>query len=389
MKSEDGCTIRKIELADHKTCTGCLACANICEFNVIKIINDSEGFYHPKINHDKCVRCGKCMKACPLLQDEERADDSLTMNTFFGKHRKIKERESSQSGGAFWAIAEHIYSDKGVVYGCALDNSFRARHIRTTNNIEGRRLRGSKYVQSYIGRAFRMVEKDLNNGKKVLFSGTPCQVAGLYSYLKVKRIDCSDLITCDLVCHGVPSPKIWLDYLKFIQRKNKKKIILANFRDKEFGWNSHIESVVFQDNKKISQDYYSKLFYNNCILRPSCHNCKYSNKNRVGDITIADCWGIEKYNKRYFDIKGVSLLLVNTTKGEKILKAIEPDFEYRPIENRYIMQHNLQMPTPISPKRNQFWDKYNRRGIEYILRRYTSYGLINRIRRFFNQEIKL
>lgn len=370
----------KIILADRGHCTGCLSCANVCRVNAIKIKTDREGFYYPVIFADRCIKCGKCMEACYILHEHPKKDRTYEMKSYFGKHNCIKEQETSQSGGAFWAIAEQIYSEHGIVYGAALDSNQFVKHIRTNNIDEGRKLKGSKYVQSYIGTIYRQVEKDLLLNRKVLFSGTPCQVAGLYSLLAIHRIPMDNLITCDLVCHGVPSPRVWRDYINYTEAKYGKKILVAKFRDKKFGWGSHRETFQFQNNTAISKTYYAELFYNNCILRPACGNCIFCNTNRVADLTLADCWGIEKYNKKLFDIKGVSLVLVNTAKGEEVLDKIKSGFSFLKINLRYVIQHNLKEPTPVSPKRTEFWNDYNKKGFNHILRKYTSHGIFNQIR---------
>ena len=378
--------MKSITLAKKDFCTGCLACANVCSQNAIRILTEQEGFYYPYILKDKCTKCGKCMDVCYILNNNLKSNKDCD-KFYFGKNSNTKKQETSQSGGAFWAIAEYIYSGKGVVYGAALDDKFQTRHVRTLNAETGKKLKGSKYVQSYIGNTYRRAQRDLKNGRKVLFSGTPCQIAGLYSYLNTKRESIENLFTCDLICHGVPSPRIFHSYLKFMEDKYYKKVARFNFRDKAFGWGSHLESFTYHDTSSISKHYYADLFYNNCILRPSCGNCKFCNCNRVSDITIGDCWGIEKFNPRYFDEKGVSLILINTKKGEDILEKITPFLTYSKIEKRFVMQRNLKEPTEVSPIREKFWSCYLNKGFGTVLRKYTSYGIINRLKLMIFKEL--
>ena len=292
-------------------------------------------------------------------------------DTFFAvKHRNEDIRAASRSGGVFTALSDIVIESGGTVYGCALDDNFTAVHKRATTKEQRNEFRGSKYVQSKIGNIYNLVAVDLTNGLNVLFSGTPCQVHGLLRFLEIKKIGTNKLITIDILCHGVPSPKIWSDYLT--NKFNLNEIEKIDFRDKKnFGWRDHIETVTVKGNELSSKDY-TDSFYSHLILRKSCFYCHYKNLQRVSDITIGDYWRIENNDKSFDDNKGVSLVIINTVKGKNhfeqsfnalIVKEFPMATSIQPA-----LDHNY--PEPVN--RDSFWKEYDGKNLVELTQKYTS-----------------
>lgn len=365
-------------------CCGCSACEQICPKNAVKMEPDNEGFLYPVIDSSLCVECGACKNVCAFQNDYEK---NKSQKAYAVKHKDFDTRMTSRSGGVFIAISDYILDKNGTVYGAAFDDDFSVCHIRTTNKSERDRLKGSKYVQSDVKDTFASVKNDLKNGMYVLFSGTACQVAGLKNYLK--NTDTSKLYTCDLVCHGVPSPKIWKEYLSHCEKKYKGKVTNADFRDKTLGWKAHQEAIWIDNNKHILREY-TYLFYENDIERPSCYNCKYTNLDRPADFTLADFWGIDRIVPNFSDNKGVSLLLINSDKGCELFNSInnEIDFVECDINKSIEPNPNLSRPTAKPKSREAFWIYYSKKGFEKTLKKYYKKIVIKRIKKRINAKYK-
>ena len=295
-----------------KLCTGCRTCELLCPTKSISMKSDSEGFLAPSINQVTCVDCGICQKCCPQNRDVK----SLTPSSVYAFRYKVEdELYKSASGGAFVSIARYFIGNGGVVYGAAyVDADLHVAHIRVSNTDSLSQLQSSKYVQSNTLQTFMDVKKDLLAGFKVLYSGTPCQIAGLKVFLKK---DFDKLLTVDLICHGVPSPLLFEKYIQWLSNKISK-VEAYNFRDKSRGWGlsfkANSKKKVFK-NKGVLDPYYFHFLEGN-TYRECCYECRYCRKERVGDITIGDYWGIEKEHPDFFSAKGVSCVLVNTPKGK-------------------------------------------------------------------------
>lgn len=356
-----------------KDCCGCSACADACPVKAIEMRTDKEGFLYPCINQDLCIHCGKCDKVCGFVPVVKRQAPYGLPKAYGVKHLDDSVRLSSRSGAAFIAFSDIILKQGGVVYGAAMQEDFSVRHIRATDFHQRDMMKKAKYVQSNTTQVYPQVEQDLKSGKAVLFSGTPCQVAGLHAYLKEMKTDDTKLYCCDLVCHGVPSPAIWNDYIIYIQNKYKKKIVEVNFRDKEFGWDSHCESFILEGRPKkvVSRDY-TDLFYDHIMFRPSCHNCQFANVYRPGDLTLADFWGIEKNDASFNDNRGVSLVLVSTEKGMKLFEQAKQDFEWFECKIENCIQPTLVKPSSMSPRREAFWKDYTKMEFASFLKKYTK-----------------
>ena len=308
-----------INIQEKYMCDGCHACYNICPKDAINMEVDKEGFWYPRVDKEKCVYCNKCEKVCPIL-NKKQIKSLKKAYACYNLDETV--RLKSSSGGIFSILAYDTIKNDGVVFGAKFDKDFNVVHDYI-EDIEGlSQFRGSKYVQSNIGTSFKEAKKFLDCGRRVLFSGTPCQIAGLKSYLKK---DYENLVTVDLICHGVPSPMVWQRYIK--ELSGSKKLTYMTFRDKSKGWNNGVLKYIFEDGSEVNENYeksiYIKGFIENCFLRPSCYNCNFKTLNRESDFTIGDFWGIDLILPKLDDNKGISLCFVHTSKAENILKNIK------------------------------------------------------------------
>lgn len=303
--------------------------------------------------------------------------------TYAVSHKEEAVRGASRSGGIFTAVSDYVLAEKGVVYGCALTEDWKAVHIRAENQEDRDRMRGSKYVQSELGDTFRKVQSDLRAGRTVLFSGTPCQVAGLKSCL---GRDYENLYCVDIVCHGVPSPKVWAAYLQWQEERNGAKIVAVDFRNKrDFGWRAHRETLVFDNGKRVHSRVFRNLFYAHAVLRPSCYECPYKSVRRPGDMTIADYWGIEKAAPAFDDNKGVSLVMVNNAAGQRLFQAVQGEVKWKQTRLEDSMQPPLEAPFPKPADREQFWRDFSGKPFGHIARKYGGAGAVNGLKRGFGK----
>lgn len=370
-----------IQVQDKRECCGCTACASICNHEAIHMQVDEMGFKYPVVDISKCVECGLCEKVCAFQEHYDTASNFQEPFVYAVRHKNNKEIKTSRSGAMFTALSDFIFERKGIVYGVGFADHFRVVHKRITNREDCKDLKGSKYVQSDLTDIFRSVKKDLADGSPVLFSGTPCQTSGLHSFLGKKEWE--NLYLCDIVCHGVPSPKVWADYLEYVETKENRLIEKVNFRDKERGWKAHFESFVFQGGKKIITRTFTDLFYKHLILRPSCSSCKFTNTRRPSDITIADFWGWEKAVPGFNDDDlGCSLVFVNTPKGDQLFKHILPEIHAIQTDLAHCMQPNLEHPSVFSPKYDSFWEDYQRKGFDFVVKKYGDKGFRHKISQF-------
>lgn len=368
-----------IIIDNPQNCCGCTACASICPRKAITMQPDALGFLYPQIDKDICTNCGLCEKVCAFNENYEKSSDNI-LDVYAVRHKDIKEIEKSRSGAMFVAITDYILENNGVVYGAGYSDHFRVTHKRAVTKTERDDFRGSKYVQSELDRTFTQVYKDLKNGTLVCFSGTPCQVAGLRSFLKAQKANTEKLLLIDIVCHGTPSPYIWRDYLAYIEKKHKGKATGVSFRDKEdIGWTAHKESFII-NNHKITTDTYTDLFYKHIMFRHSCKVCHFANTSRPSDITIADFWGWQNVDKDFNkDDKGVSLVFINSLKGKRFFEKVATSVNTIKTELQYALQPNLQSPSIPNPRRMEFEIDYTRKGFIYVAKKYGNIGFICRL----------
>lgn len=348
---------------NDSSCCGCQACLNVCLQSAISMREDAYGFKYPSINQEKCINCGACLKKCDF---QKTGNQGVFLNypikAYAAYHRENATLKNSTSGGVFTAFAEYVLAKGGSVFGCVIDEEFNVKLVRS-DTLEGiEPMRGSKYLQSEIGFIYREVKTILKEGKMVLFTGTPCQVAALKSYLG--NSDTKNLITIDLICHGVPSIKSFKLYISLLDGLNKKtKIKEYKFRSKEYGWGlktSAIEIISEKKGKRHRQivlsknDFYKSNYLSWNSIRISCASCKYANNNRVGDFTMGDYWGWEKLGVDIPTIQGLSVLFVNTPKWTHLLNSINMNLIDTPIDVALKGNGALNQPTI----RGRFWDAF-------------------------------
>ena len=350
-------------LASSTRCTGCTACANGCPKNAITMQRDGEGFAHPVIDPEVCVRCGHCSAICPMLHPR---DQKSLPAAFAAWNKDEKIRKDSTSGGVFTVLAESVLETGGVVYGAALDGKQHLRHIACFRKEDLWRLRGAKYVQSDLGETFREIREMLKT-RPVLFSGTPCQVDGLYHFLGSRP---ENLITCDLVCHGVPSPGVWEDMARSMEQQKGKTLRTVRFRNKVTGWqNSHFTTVYDDgsvDTAPLFDTEFGRAFGRSLFLRPSCHQCAYTNLNRPGDFTLGDLWGLKPDEFPEEQQKGISLLLINTPHGSHVFDSLPLSRESFPVEQAVMGNPRLAFPIAQPPERAAFFAAYKLKPFEEV-----------------------
>jgi len=345
--------IEEMIKTNRADCSGCEACANICPKNAIKMTRDAEGFAYPKINSELCIKCGKCDATCPSLNFKAKTVEAFP-ETFVAIHSDQKILRHSSSGGTFTALSEIILRDGGIVFGAGFDKKWHVVHTAAKNLGELENLRRSKYVQSKIGDVFRQV-KDALKDKKVLFSGTPCQCAGLKHFLGK---DPENLLTVDIICHGVPSPALWEYYIGKVGKMHE--ISYVNFRSKRDGWGSNFE-IDFADRyyffKNNGTHIYGKLFLSGIVERLSCHICKFKFPNGQADLTLGDAWGIKKFAPKMFDNLGVSEVIINTIKGKKFFE--QANLKKQEVNFIDALKNNTHITTPTiaDTRRNTFFDE--------------------------------
>ncbi|MCD6483203.1 MAG: Coenzyme F420 hydrogenase/dehydrogenase, beta subunit C-terminal domain [Candidatus Aenigmarchaeota archaeon] len=323
-----------IDVIGVQKCLGCFGCFNACPYGAIEMVISEEGFYIPRVNKNKCTNCGICQKVCPIISTPsiDRFPKPIAYAAW-SKNNKI--RLTSSSGGIFSELANIIFEYDSVVYGVVWDERFHPVHVEATKDEKEilEKIKGSKYVPSYVGDAYKKVVKNLSEGKKVLFVGTPCQIAALNNFVNHLKIDKSNLYTVDLVCSGVPSLIVWKTYLEYISKKmGERNIVSVKFRDKSDGWSHRTIRIEFDDGysyiSPFLKDWFCWGFLSNQYLNSICYNCPFSKIPRQGDLTIGDFWGVPK---KLHDEKGVSVVLVNSKKGKELIEKMKKRVELVPV----------------------------------------------------------
>ena len=370
-----------IDIKEKKRCTGCGACASVCPVSCIAMQPDAEGFLYPDVNKELCIACGRCEKVCPVKKLYAEVGVCLA---YAAISRNEQIRKESSSGGVFTELAQYILANGGVVFGAAFDEKFKVRHIWIEDEGQLHRLRGSKYVQSEIGDSFHAAKKFLEQGRMVYFSGTPCQIAGLHSFLGKQY---ANLYTQDIICHGTPSPSIWERYIKFREAKAGSQVKRIVFRNKENGWRSYSIRFEFANNKiydqSIMQDPYMQSFLTDLCLRPSCYDCAFKSKHRTADITLADFWGVQNYNPNLDDNRGTSLVLALSEKGRQLISAIGNSLQFDTTECEQALSHNPSFYQSASMKaeRSSFMHDIFNIKFSTIKKRYFRERVLIRFKR--------
>lgn len=375
--------MRKISALHN--CSGCYACASSCPSGCIDMKPDIEGFWYPEIDTDKCVDCGKCDAVCPALN---KLDTYPRGEAFACMNLDEEVRLTSSSGGIFTLLAEYVLEKGGTVFGAAYNNRYEVEHIAIDNKKDVWRLRGSKYVQSRIGNSYIDCKQKLENGSFVLFTGTPCQISGLLSFLG-KRYD--NLLTQDIICHGVPSPMVWQKYLDWECYKHTSCIMstsVPQFRNKSFGWKKYSLHLEFENGDTLTESFsdnaYLKAFIGNVSLRPSCYSCFSKSERRQSDITLADLWGIRHIVSDMDDDKGTSLVIVNSDSGRKMLDVIKEKVYMRKLDFDTAISYNSAAICSASMpgRRKNFFEDIDRVAFDKAVNNNVKqHGIIYKIMR--------
>ena len=366
---------KTIKLAEAESCVGCSVCADVCHRGCISMKRNEEGFLYPSVDKEKCISCGRCTSACPALQEAPRNSVKRLYAAWMNDSEK---RKASTSGGAFQGLAERVLDRGGVVFGAAFDGDFRLVHTQCENMEDLRALLGSKYLQSDTQGVYKAVDIVAKSGRTVLFSGTPCQCDALvHFYSSMNKSVPDNVLTCEIMCHGVSSPGVFEDYVAYIEAKKKKKIVSYNFRYKELrGWSSLCECITYSDGKKDAHrakyDAWHCWFGAHLSVRKSCYSCNYRDTARVADITLGDFWSIGRVMPELETRDGVSAIFVNTEKGQKHLDACAGLLTVKEIDvSRLDSLFNVPIrkgTVTIPGSRTEFFAKYNTGGIRALMK---------------------
>lgn len=368
--------MKHIDALDNKyNCSGCTACAQSCPKQCITMSSDHEGFKYPIVDETKCIQCGICIKVCPWKKEKyQRPINCFTEPIVYAAKCKDKNiRLNSTSGGIFTVLSDYILQLQGGICGAVYNTSTPKVEHTITFTTEGRnKMRGSKYVQSELSNTFQDIKTLLEQDKWLLFTGTPCQTAGLLSFLKK---DYPKLVIVDILCHSVPSPLILHEILKKYAPTN------ISFRDKSLGWRKSYSFQIKENNKIIHNNTFLNLFFKGLINRPSCYNCIFTNTYRASDLTIGDYWNIKAIDSKFEDPLGVSCILINSPKGKYIFEQIQNKIENIRTDLKPALQACLQQHTtePVQ-KRRKFWTDYQEKGFDYCNKNYGYYTPIENIK---------
>ena len=376
-------------LAPHESCTGCTACQAVCPCRAIAMQPDSDGFLYPVVDASRCTECGRCTQTCPVLH---RPPPREPLAVFAAVNKDEETRKQSSSGGVFSLLAEQFLDDGGVVFGAGWDETLSVVHrsIETPEDLEA--LRGSKYVQSDLGGTFMRVRKMLDSGRRVLFSGTPCQIAGLRAFLGSRK---ENLLCVDFVCHAVPSPTVYAAYRRELERRFSSRITGVRFRDKTHGWRQFSVVITFANGSVYSatlhQDPYLVGFLNELCNRPSCHRCPIRELRSGSDIVLGDYWGIRNRFASMDDDQGISLVLAATPEGMRLVDAVKEHLTWAAsdFEDARRSTAALVSSPAAHPQRTLFFAQYPRKGFIRTVRRMTRPPLQRRTKRLLGRIYRI
>lgn len=359
-----------IKITQNSKCSGCYSCVNACPKSCISMVSDAEGFWYPRVEEPACINCGKCEKVCPVVHNKA-SENISSAYAAYNKNEKI--RQDSSSGGLFTLFAEYIINSGGVVFGACFNDTFEVVHDYT-ERVEGLvKFRGSKYLQSKIGDTYKATKDLLDNNRPVLYTGTPCQIAGLRAYLG-REYD--NLYCQDIICHGVPSPKVWSKYLEHREMTANASAGNVSFRDKSESWKRYSVAIKFDDEssyqKQFADDEYMIAFLRDVCLRPSCYDCAFKACNRESDFTLADFWGIENILPEMDDDKGTSLLIIHSEKGKRLFDEIKDGLCFAEVNLEEALQYNPSMVRSAkpNPKRKAFFENLDSCEFHVLVRKY-------------------
>lgn len=382
-----------IEIRDKKLCSGCTACMSVCPKQCISMQEDKEGFLYPKVDTEKCIHCSKCVKVCSYTNSEftNKPEEEELALCYAAYYNNEEIRYKSSSGGMFRAFADQIIKEGGVVFGAIFDKDFLVEHT-CTETLEGlTAMMRSKYMQSRMGNSFTRVKQYLDEGRKVLFTGCGCQIAGLKKFLNGKD---ENLLCIDLICHGVDSPKIWYDYLhSLFPNENVESV---NFRDKITGQDNSSVTIQFSNSffsVKKRDFLYFKSWQYGLFMRPSCEICPFKRDNRISDITIADCWGFQEIAPELYDDKGLSSVVIHTMKGENLFNTVASQLVFKKIDIVDVKSYNSDYMSsyPFNyRKRIAFWKDYDNHkiNIDKLFEKYLKNSWTHQYTQFIKIKIR-
>lgn len=384
-----------IELMDKKSCTGCGACYNICAKQCIVMDSDEEGFLYPQIDTEKCIHCGLCDKVCPVINSKNE-ELGAGPASYIAWSNRAEYREASTSGGVFSAVAAMLLQKGGVVYGAAYDENNVVKHIAISELKDLNRLNRSKYVQSDTQKTYQNAAQQLRSGKKVLYSGTACQVYGLLSYLKLKNVNTDNLITMDVICHGTPSPKLLREYIKWQENDKESKLTSIAMREKRHPreyFSVPVTKVNFENGRSselaTDVDYYGRLFLGEISSRPSCYECGFKTIGRISDLTIGDCWFSRAITGRSDVPFDVTLCLAHTEKGKEILENSESDLTAIPVDLEKAVKCNggmIYKSATLHNRRTEFFNELGNVPLNELAEKYfpkqppKKEGILNKVK---------
>lgn len=369
-----------IEITDKSECCGCWACSNVCPTHCIEMQADDEGFHYPIVDKEKCIDCGLCEKVCPILKTKLGNEKP---QSFVIQHKDADIRRHSTSGGFFTAISYWAIEKGGVVFGAAFDADMTLRHSYS-ETLEGcAKFRGSKYVQSLIGETYMQAKDFLNQGRWVVFSGTPCQIAGLHGFLRRKY---EKLVTVDLVCHGTPSPRLLSRYLAYHESVVGSRSVSYLSRDKHYGYDYSTATIEFEDKDKTyhrgkDSDMMLRFYFANLCSRPSCYHCHFKTLERCSDFTIFDCWDAPSVSP-IFDRSGATNLFIHTPNGKNIFEALKKNLKVAESEINSIIERDGVMifnHVPENPRRKDFFHDLNTMPIESVEKKYLDCSALKKL----------
>ena len=378
-----------------KDCCGCSACSNICGASAITMKQDKCGFYYPRIDKDKCKNCGLCEKVCPMMDNYVQQDADPEIYAVHNPDKSVLL--DSSSGGVFTLLAKWTLEQHGVIYGVAYNESFSVRHMRAETEETAWKFRTSKYVESDISEVYAHIVDDLKADRTVLLTGTPCQIAGVSKYLKLKKVNTRQLYTCDNICHGVPSRKIWEDYLRILKTKyiaSDDEITHINMRSKKVSWKDKVLEVSLKkgDISKVIEGFsFNRFFASLYGTRPSCFHCHYTSYCRPSDFTLGDFWTGETAGLSFNIEDGVSEVLINTPKAHQLFEQLKTAADVSPLTKKQGWQPHLEYSANAPKNQKKFWQDYlaaSDADKETILRKYMNGSLITRIIRILSPVLR-
>ncbi len=360
-----------IDIKEKEKCCGCSACASICPKNCIEMKEDNEGFLYPCVDKKSCVECDLCEKVCPIL-NYKKTDKNHNQSAFIVQNKDKEVCRQSTAGGAFSAIGEYVIDQGGIVFGVELQDDYFVRHIGVSDKEKLVKFRNSKYVQSYIGNSYKEVKEYLNSGRLVCFSGTPCQIEGLLTYLGGKP---ENLVLVDVVCRAVPSPGVWRKYINMISEK-LGGIKSVRFRDKTLGYQYSTMELRDKNNRIYrggSESHpWLRMFLSGMIIRPSCTECPFRAPYRKSDFTIWDCFNIHNIDKSFNENTGTTRMLIHTDKGKRIFENIKDNFKYKNIDVEVAIKNVKEMvfSPEFNVKRKEFFKDYENIPMDELINKY-------------------